>query len=450
MNHIQQLIEKILAGPPVPDKDFIASEYTYADVYGLAAGFLEIFSRLDIDDKPVCICTEDRGIITAALIAALAGGPALILPHSLSAQVLSETREITRFTHAISDGSVDLPSGIRGIVPERGPRDAFATRRSRDLNSVFLTLFTGGSTGKPAVWSKTPVNMLAESNNLRMKYRIIPDDLIASTVPPYHIYGLLYTVLVPFLASATVLGKNYVFPQEIIGALKENPATVLVSVPVHYRILNGAAIHARHLRIAFSSAGPLDREDGIYFYRQTGVGLEEIYGSTETGGIACKCAAVGRELLEPFAWVQCKTREERICVKSLLISPDLPVDEQGFYMTGDRVKFESGGGFILLGRADGVVKVGGKRVDLNEVQDKIKLIPGICDAFVVSLPGRKGRDADIAAVIEGDIAEAELKRILSEKFEPFAVPRRVRLVGKIPATSTGKYDREAIMKLFLS
>jgi acyl-coenzyme A synthetase/AMP-(fatty) acid ligase len=447
MDPIQQLAERILAGPSAPDKDFIASKYTYADVYDLAAGFVAIFSRPGMSEEQICICTEDRGIVAAALIAALACGPALILPYSMSAQVLSETREILRFTYAISDGTVDLPRGIRGLAPERGSWEPRMTAGPRDVNSVFLRLFTGGSMGKPAVWSKTPVNMLAESDNLRLKYRIVSGDLIASTVPPYHIYGLLYTVLVPFLASATVLERNFAFPLEIVGALKDNPVTVLVSVPVHYRILKRMDIEARHLRIAFSSAGPLDRDDGVYFYDQTGVGVEEIYGSTETGGVACRCAATGRELLEPFAWVECRIRDERICVKSLLVSPDLPVDGQGFYMTGDRARFVSADRFTLLGRADGVVKVGGKRVDMNDVQEKIKRIPGIRDAFVVSLPGRKGRDTDIAAMVECDIAEAELRRVLSEKFEPFAVPRRLRLVDKIPSTSTGKYDREAIMEL---
>jgi acyl-coenzyme A synthetase/AMP-(fatty) acid ligase len=448
MNQIQRLVEKILAGPPEPDKDFIASKYTYADVYELAAGFVKTFSRPGMSQEQVCVCTEDRGIITAALIAGLACGPVLILPYSMSAQVLSETMEIVRFTHAISDGTVDLPGGVRGLAPERGAWDPHMVAGQRDVNSVFLKLFTGGSMGRPAVWSKTPINMLAESDNLRMRYRVDSGDLVASTVPPYHIYGLLYTVLIPFLASAAVLERNLAFPLEIVGALKDNPVTILVSVPVHYRILKGADIEARHLRIAFSSAGPLDREDGAYFYKRTGVGVEEIYGSTETGGVACKCAATGRELLEPFAWVECRIREERMCVKSPLVSPDLPVDGQGFYMTGDRARFVGADRFTLLGRADGVVKVGGKRVDLNDVRERIKRIPGIRDAFIVSLPGKKGRGTDIAAMVECDMTEAELRRIFSEKLEPFAVPRRLRLVGKIPSTSTGKYDREAIMEIF--
>ncbi len=416
----------------------------------MAAGFRNRFSRADVDpNMPVCICTEDKGIIMAALLASLCGGPITVLPYSLSAKALEETYRSIRFKYAITDGSINLPKGTTVVAPERGDWSPLSQDQARPLNSVFLELFTGGSTDKPKVWSKTPINMFNESYFLNEKYRITSSELFESTVPPYHIYGLLYSVLMPFLASSTVLGKIYAFPQEILGALEDLPVSILISVPVHYRTLNGSRIGSPSLTRAFSSAGPLDRNDGVYFYRKTGVGVEEIYGSTETGGVACRCSAVGRELLEPFEWVECKIKHDRLCVKSTLISPDLPVDNEGFFLTGDRVEFQDGKSFKLLGRADGVVKVGGKRVDLTAIQDTLKQIPAIRDALVVSLDGKKGRGAEIAALVESDLSEDELKSIMLERFEPLAVPRRVRVVDKIPAASTGKYDREAAAKLLL-
>jgi acyl-coenzyme A synthetase/AMP-(fatty) acid ligase len=450
MKGLQALIATMLKGPATPKKEYILSGYTYSDVYSIAAGFRDRFSRPDMTaDAPVCICTEDKGIIMAALLASLCRGPVSVLPYSLSLKALEEARRSIRFKYAITDGSVDLPEGITAIVPERGTWKALAVSGARALDSIFLQLFTGGSTDKPKVWSKTPINMFNETDFLRTKYRISSGDLFVSTVPPYHIYGLLYSVLMPFLASATVLGRIYVFPQEILTALKDFPVTVFISVPVHYRILNGTQIESPDLRMAFSSAGPLDPNDSIYFYRKTGIGVEEIYGSTETGGVACKCAALDRHVLEQFDWVECKVKKDRLCVRSTLISPDLPADDEGFFMTGDRVEFLDAKSFKLLGRADGVVKVGGKRIDLMAIQDALKQIPEIRDALVVSVDGRKGRGAEIAAAVETALSENELRSILLDRFEPLAVPRRFRIVDKIPATSTGKYDREAVRKLFL-
>jgi acyl-CoA synthetase (AMP-forming)/AMP-acid ligase II len=82
------------------------------------------------------------------------------------------------------------------------------------------------------------------------------------------------------------------------------------------------------------------------------------------------------------------------------------------------------------------------------VQDKIKRIPEIRDAFLFSMRHRKGRGTDIAAVIEAELDETEVRQILSSTLEQYALPRRIRMVDKMPSTSTGKYDREAIIKLF--
>jgi acyl-coenzyme A synthetase/AMP-(fatty) acid ligase len=117
-------------------------------------------------------------------------------------------------------------------------------------------------------------------------------------------------------------------------------------------------------------------------------------------------------------------------------------------LPADGAAGDEDGRFAILGRADGVVKVGGKRVDLNHIQDKIKKIPEIRDAYLFSIKGRKGRGTDIAAVVETDLDEEKLRQILSRTLEHYAMPRRIRVVENIPSTSTGKYDREAITRLF--
>jgi acyl-coenzyme A synthetase/AMP-(fatty) acid ligase len=104
----------------------------------------------------------------------------------------------------------------------------------------------------------------------------------------------------------------------------------------------------------------------------------------------------------------------------------------------------------LLGRADGVVKVAGKRVDLLDVQNKIKRLSTVSDAFVLALPTEKGRESVVAAVVACDLTQTHLKKLLMDILEPYAVPRRVKIVSSIARTSTGKIDRRSIEKFFLS
>ena len=83
----------------------------------------------------------------------------------------------------------------------------------------------------------------------------------------------------------------YTFPQEILSTINRHRATVLVSVPISYQTLKVDNLSVPSLRLAFSSSGPLDRSDAGYFLKKPGLGIPEIYGSTETGGVASRNAS---------------------------------------------------------------------------------------------------------------------------------------------------------------
>ena len=246
------------------------------------------------------------------------------------------------------------------------------------------------------------------------------------------------------------MGDIYSFPQEIRNGLERNAPTILASIPMHYRILKGGEIPGESLRMAFSSAGKLDDADADYFYHKTGAELIEIYGSTETGGIAGRCRARGETNLEAFEIIDWKIVDERLYIRSPFISPDIAVDSEGFFQTGDRVFKRDEKHFSLLGRADGIVKVGGKRVDLEDVRSKIVQIPGVADAVVFAIPDRNGRESSICAMVQGKIDKEKLTGAISQQVEQYAMPREIRIVEKIPVSSSGKYDRKTLEKYFIS
>jgi acyl-coenzyme A synthetase/AMP-(fatty) acid ligase len=269
-----------------------------------------------------------------------------------------------------------------------------------------------------------------------------------ATVPPYHIYGLLFSILVPLVAHARVMPDIYTFPQEIISTINKHKASVLVSVPIHYRALKVDNLSTPSLKVAFSSSGVLNRPDGLHFLKKTGLGITEIYGSTETGGIAARNISEHTDSWKAFDIVGWKLAGSRLFVKSDFASPEMQRDADGFCLTGDEAREDQDNRFILLGRADGIVKVAGKRVDLLEVQNKIKTLPAVSDAVVVALPTEKGRESIIAAaVVARDLTETHLRKLLMYMLEPYAVPRRVKIVSSIARTATGKIDRRRIEQL---
>lgn len=429
-------------------KEFTYSGFTYGEIFELAAGLRKSLARRG-NEKLVCLCTENKAVVAASILASLSGAFKIILPHSFSTHALIELYEAVNFDAAISDHPDEMPD-MEIIIPTPGNPDDLNLENMRNPDEPFLKLFTGGSTGKPKVWSKSPRNLLAEALYLRDKFELTSKDLFISTVPPYHIYGLLFSILTPLVSHARVLPDIYTFPQEIISTINRHKATVLVSVPVHYRSLKVDNLLAPSLKTAFSSSGVLTRSDAAYFLKKTGLGIHEIYGSTETGGIASRNITENTESWKPADIVSWRLSGKRLAVRSDFVSSEMERDAEGFCVTGDEVQPDKNNRFILLGRADGIVKVGGKRVDLLEVQNKIQTLPTVRDAVVIALPAEKGRENVIAALVACELTEAQLRKMILEKLEPYAMPRRIKIVSSITRTATGKIDFRRVEQNFLN
>ena len=72
------------------------------------------------------------------------------------------------------------------------------------------------------------------------------------------------------------------------------------------------------------------------------------------------------------------------------------------------------------------------------------------DAVVIALPAEKGRESVIAALVACELTEVQLRKMILEKLEPFAMPRRIKIVSSINRTATGKIDFRRIERIFLS
>jgi len=434
---------KLLQGPKHPDQEFVRSGASFGQVYAMAARLRMALSGPEYQGRAVCLAAEDKAIVAAALLAALSGGPSLLLPYAFSAKALHRMQQATGFSTAISDVPRDFPAGVQVFCPqleEKEVKPAFSAAGPPLADTELLKIFTGGTTGAPQVWLKTCWNIFGEGFFLARRFAVTEKDCILATIPAYHIYGLLFSVVLPLVASATVIGDTPSFPMEIARAAKEQQASLLASVPAHYRVLREMQLGAP-LRLAFSSAGMLDAEDNRGFHDPNGVGIVEVYGSTETGGIATRNRFFGEEAFHPFATVDWKIAEGRLAVRSPYISPDLVVDDAGYFTSGDRAEARGESKFILKGRGDTVTKVGGKRVDLAEIRSLINNQPGVADCAVMALPEAGGREHQIGVLIQGPKVDMEtIRKVLAEALEPYALPRRMKKVELIPVKKNGKYD----------
>jgi acyl-CoA synthetase (AMP-forming)/AMP-acid ligase II/nucleoside-diphosphate-sugar epimerase len=97
-----------------------------------------------------------------------------------------------------------------------------------------------------------------------------------------------------------------------------------------------------------------------------------------------------------------------------------------WYRTGDRVE-RVVGGLAFRGRLDRQVKIGGKRIELAEIEAVIAAQPAVREVSVGIEDGR------LVARVAGDVERAALDAALPAWMIP-----RIELVGALPRTATGK------------
>jgi 3-hydroxymyristoyl/3-hydroxydecanoyl-(acyl carrier protein) dehydratase len=133
----------------------------------------------------------------------------------------------------------------------------------------------------------------------------------------------------------------------------------------------------------------------------------------------------------------------------LVIASPFLEDPDSATATGERARINPDGTFEHLGREDGIVKVGGKRISLQEIDRLVCSLDNVTDAMALSRKVDTLRGQEILlAIAGGGLTKDAIKRHLRGHIEPVFLPRKIRIVGSLPRDERGKLSRALVMNLF--
>ena len=114
------------------------------------------------------------------------------------------------------------------------------------------------------------------------------------------------------------------------------------------------------------------------------------------------------------------------------------------YRSGDLVRLEADG-LYFVGRADDQVKVGGRRIELGEVDSALVHLPGVSGGAAAVRRTASGTPLLVGYIASADPSfdPAKARATLAETLPAALVPRLV-LVDELPTRTSGKVDREAL------
>jgi acyl-coenzyme A synthetase/AMP-(fatty) acid ligase len=386
------------------------------------------------------LAREDAWGFLTGLFGLLAAGCSVAIPPNHLPATLDRLRPGMDGVLDVVDGLPAGPPFPPGPIPDGG-----------------IEFWTSGSTGEPKRVAKRLSQMNAEVQMLETAFGDrFAGGMVLGTVPPHHIYGCLFLILWPLASGRPLALEPWSGQARTHAGPGDGPAHALVSSPALLSRLPRMVDLDRLAPIAavaFSSGGPLSREDALAWRRWVPGGVAEIYGSTETGGIAWRVQSEAADSIEwtPFPDVAIAYETDgALRVASPRVGP-LPLRME------DAAEATASGRFRLKGRLDRIVKLEEKRIALPELEAALGAHPWVQRAALVLLEGpRAVLGAAVVLTLEGreqgrtsrQQLVRGLQRHLAQRFDGLAVPKRWRFLDGLPFDDRGKLLPQTLAGLF--
>ena len=389
----------------------------------------------------IVVACHDRYFFIVGLLAAWSEQKVICLPHNMQPATVDALLSATGSNAILHDTGSGYGLDLRAIQTRQQLSPRSATALTFDSNTLLARLYTSGSTGVPRAQDKYADEILAEAAML-VDHFDLGKKRILCAASSHHLYGLLFGVLVPLLGGGSTSRETPLHVRTLKECWLKHECSVLISVPPQLTALSASQSPKLYACERTFSSGSALQPSVARKMKEAASPVTEMFGSTETGGIAHRCTASWL----PLPGVQIEVNDdEELFLKKGFTRASVPSP----YRCADRVRLRADGSFDLLGRSDNVVKIGAKRVDTGEIVEHLRNIEGVDDAVVVSKKTDSVRGTVLYALVQSETVHREsIASALRTNLDPVMVPKRIRVVAAIPRSATGKVSKRDVLAAF--
>ena len=374
---------------------------------------------------------------------------------------------------------VDEYKGLVLFTKDIDALPAAATPVDADItpSSLFIMLYTSGSTGVPKGCQLTHGNLVCFCHWYQRYYEMAPDSHVAA----YASYGF-DACMMDMYPALTCGACVHIIPEEIrldLIALndyyeREHITHAFMTTQVGYQFATSIENHS----LLYLSTGG---EKLASLTPPTNYLLTNIYGPTES--TVCitrfpmketmKDIPIGRAMDNVKLYIVDKeghrlpvgaagelwvagpqvsrgylNRPEKTA--EVFIDNPFEIGNSKYtriYCTGDIVRYLTDGNIQFVGRKDGQVKIRGFRIELKEVEGVIRDFPGIKDATVQAFDEEGGGKFIAAYIVSDEQVDIEaLNNFILDQKPPYMVPAVTMQIDSIPLNQNQKVNKKALPK----
>lgn len=391
---------------------------------------------------------------------------------------------IDPFAVVIASGDEKAALGVEGrpivALDLQGSLSPFTGRAGEPGKSSWAVFFTtSGTTGMPKSVPLTHENLISNVRSCTQQVPFYQKDTYLWALPNFHSFGMTLSMLLPnFMGAKTAVVQNFMPPLETLRAIEAARCSVLFLVPAMMEFFKRSAAHndvkPKDVRLVITGGDRLNLMLDQASQSVFGVPVLEGYGTTECSPVVAvnpsydrrKLGTIG-PILPGFDW---EVRDEerkpqpagvpgRLWVRGPSVfegyykSPEITAERllpDGWYDTGDVVKYDEDGFITVLDRALDIIIVGGYNVYPQEVERVLAEHPAVASCAVVSMKHLVNGEIPRAFVVlkEGtSLTERELISFCKGRLANYKIPRKVDFVESLPLSPAGKVLRRKLREM---
>jgi long-chain acyl-CoA synthetase len=342
-----------------------------------------------------------------------------------------------------------------------------------------LLQYTGGTTGTPKGAVLTHRNLVANAIQGAVWTGVRRgQEVIIGALPFFHAFGLTLCLTFATRVAATLVAFPKFDAEAVLASQRRLPATLMPGVAPMYDRLARLA-EARHvdltsIRIAIAGAMPIPPATAKLWERVTGGLMIEGYGMTEASPIVLgnPCSEKRRSGMLGMPFPNTDMRVVDVDDPSVDVAPgergellvrgpqvfsgywNRPEETanvllaDGWLRSGDVVVVEDDGFTRLVDRTKEMIVTGGFKVYPSQVEDQLRLMPGVADVAVVGIPGGDLGETVVAAVVlQPGAVGVDLDAIRewgARSLARYALPRMLVILPELPRSVVGKVLRRVV------
>ncbi len=333
--------------------------------------------------------------------------------------------------------------------------------------------YTSGTTSRPkgVVW--THANALWGGKVSAMHENLRADDIHLVHLPLFHTNAQSYSILATLWAGATAVLQPRFSASRFWDASMRHRCTWTSMVPFCVRALMDQPVPEHHYRCwgGAVAAPPFDPHFGVRSIGWWGMTETITHGIVTDPFNPSVSMSIGkpspayqiailRDNGDPVEFGE--TGELKIhgtpglsIFREYLNNPEATAnsyDDEGWFITGDRVTLLESGDIAFADRDKDILKVGGENVAASEVERVIQSVPGVVECAVVGKPDEMLDEAPVAFVIgEGgdglsDALIASITVACETNLSDFKLPKEIFIVDELPRATLGKIAKAELRK----